>query len=499
MNMRKRRLHEARPRDAWDRRLLGTAFGSGVLCIIVLKSLHIGAFWSALCSAGVLIAYAVVAYRHKLATLEPESIGDNCYYLGFLFTLTSLAVTLYQLAEAGRENDVLRDVIAGFGVALSSTIVGVFLRILMMQLRTDVVSRERQTKLELNESAREFRLRLTESISQIKDFSTESVQLAIETNSRIHASNEAFHEAQREQLAKSGEIYQQALSEVLKASSGQMAQDLGESIRKIMEQLRIEIAAGMSNLRQVVAETVKLQQSEIAAQRLRMKQVADEAKHSDDLMRRWGYEVQQITADIGQSMEKIQIVSKNLSACFEVAAEDIEVSLQKTRRAINLQRLDKAFDKPIAGLHAAAASLEQLVNEISTAVSKISFSATEESGKIKTDAALLTARLNNAAEKTELTIKSLADAVSSVGERALSSLDSNAFSRPEGTPASVASVQNTVRRSSNTALLTTLPETDRVEPLVSDPYAWKNEGKVDVYGAGPDETQTPQFPPVGKG
>ena len=30
-----------------------------------------------------------------------EIIGDNCYYLGFVFTLTSLAVTLYLLHKIG--------------------------------------------------------------------------------------------------------------------------------------------------------------------------------------------------------------------------------------------------------------------------------------------------------------------------------------------------------------------------------------------------------------
>lgn len=80
--------------------------------------------------------------------MDAETIGDNSYYLGFLFTLTSLAVTLYFVIEAGSETArLIPEIISGFGVALSSTIVGVFLRVLMLQLKVDVETRERRVRL----------------------------------------------------------------------------------------------------------------------------------------------------------------------------------------------------------------------------------------------------------------------------------------------------------------------------------------------------------------
>ncbi len=81
-----------------------------------------------------------------ISALGAEVIGDNSYYLGFLFTLTSLAVTLYFVVDVAAEDRAFAhpEVISGFGVALVSTLVGVFIRVLMMQFRLDLVARERE-------------------------------------------------------------------------------------------------------------------------------------------------------------------------------------------------------------------------------------------------------------------------------------------------------------------------------------------------------------------
>src|SRR5690606_38098690 len=115
MSLQIRRLHAANPRETLDRWILGSAFVTGLVGIIALKLLPVGVFWSALLSVVILILHARIDYNHKKVALDAEVIGDNCYYMGFLFTLTSLAVALYQLARTGGETVVLRHVIAGFG------------------------------------------------------------------------------------------------------------------------------------------------------------------------------------------------------------------------------------------------------------------------------------------------------------------------------------------------------------------------------------------------
>ncbi|WP_323717889.1 hypothetical protein [Paracoccus aminovorans] len=188
-----RKTHAVSPRQMPDRLLLLAAFALGAGGGVALKLLGVDPLLSAGFAALVLIAYAAATYYTTPLRLEPEAIGDNCYYLGFLFTLTSLSVTLYFVVRSGAESraELIPEVISGFGVALSSTIMGVFLRVLMMQFRVDLVTREQHTRLELDMAARELREEMARSLRQVKSFSLESLQLAGERDEAMRRQSDA--------------------------------------------------------------------------------------------------------------------------------------------------------------------------------------------------------------------------------------------------------------------------------------------------------------------
>lgn len=63
-----------------------------------------------------------------------ELSADNCYYIGFVFTLVSLASTLWHgISTGGALERELDRIVAGFGVALFSTITGVVTRAALVQ------------------------------------------------------------------------------------------------------------------------------------------------------------------------------------------------------------------------------------------------------------------------------------------------------------------------------------------------------------------------------
>ena len=73
-------------------------FGSGY---IIFSKLHdFGALAATAVPVLVMIGYAVLLGA-RLFRLRDDQSGDNLYYMGFLFTLTSLAVSLYQFSAAG--------------------------------------------------------------------------------------------------------------------------------------------------------------------------------------------------------------------------------------------------------------------------------------------------------------------------------------------------------------------------------------------------------------
>lgn len=101
--------------------------------------------------------YALTVARVPRLRVRLDQAGDNAYYLGLLFTLVSMAVALYEFGVADAESTDgagTRQIIANFGIALGTTITGIFLRIVLHQIRIDPADVEAMTRIELAEAAR---------------------------------------------------------------------------------------------------------------------------------------------------------------------------------------------------------------------------------------------------------------------------------------------------------------------------------------------------------
>ena len=91
------------------------------------KSAFANAWFAAMAAAGVVLA--LIIYYMLNDEDAPEEEGDNVYYLGLLFTLISLMFTLVELfgpdIDAVRNAEKIPDLLKNFGIALSSTVVGI--------------------------------------------------------------------------------------------------------------------------------------------------------------------------------------------------------------------------------------------------------------------------------------------------------------------------------------------------------------------------------------
>jgi hypothetical protein len=137
--------------------------GSGY---IIFSKLHdFGAFAVTSVPVLIMIGYAALLGA-RLFRLRDDQAGDNLYYMGFLFTLTSLAVSLYQFSAAGSAEQIVQN----FGIAIASTISGIALRILFNQMRRDPVEVEATARLELAEASRRVKRELESAILEFGYF-----------------------------------------------------------------------------------------------------------------------------------------------------------------------------------------------------------------------------------------------------------------------------------------------------------------------------------------
>ena len=137
--------------------------GSGY--IIVSKLNGFGAFAVTSVPVAIMIGYAALLGA-RLFRLRDDQSGDNLYYMGFLFTLTSLAVSLYQFSAAGSAEQIVQN----FGIAIASTIAGITLRILFNQMRRDPLEVEATARMELAEASRRVKRELESAILEFGYF-----------------------------------------------------------------------------------------------------------------------------------------------------------------------------------------------------------------------------------------------------------------------------------------------------------------------------------------
>ena len=230
-------------RETIDAGLLIVAFFVGFSTSITLKKIGEFPDWLPAVTSGiVIIAYVIIAHLSKRARLDPGQIGDNAYYLGFVLTLASLAFTLYELAGSEiKDSNILDDVIAGFRIALSSTIVGVLARVALLQYRVDLVANEREIKLKLNDAMRRFHV-------EVEDMVRGTKYLGIE----IRQSLDEYHNQKMEKYGQSVDMLVGNLSSGHKEVLDGIIQQTKDANNELVSNTRSSI----SNVEKAVIETL---------------------------------------------------------------------------------------------------------------------------------------------------------------------------------------------------------------------------------------------------
>ncbi|AZO66240.1 hypothetical protein EOC93_02515 [Mesorhizobium sp. M6A.T.Ce.TU.002.03.1.1] len=183
----------------------------------------------------------VSAFTGKLR-LHDEQTGDNLYYMGFLFTLTSLGVSLFQFGSEGSTETIVRN----FGIAVTSTITGIALRIFYNQMRRDPADIERTARHELADMTRRVRAEMESVTREFAEFRRVSHQMLEEGFAEIAVQAERNGEHIRSALDK---IAMESIKPVQEAS-GKLSDALRDNFGQVESQFssiaqRVEAAADL--------------------------------------------------------------------------------------------------------------------------------------------------------------------------------------------------------------------------------------------------------------
>jgi hypothetical protein len=225
---------------------------AGSAYIIAAKLGSVNRVYVTLVPVAIMIGYAFLIWSARSLRLRDDQAGDNLYYMGFLFTLTSLGVSLYQF-NADRAAE---EIVQNFGIAIGSTITGIALRVIFNQMRRDPIEVERMMRLELADAARRVRRELDATVVEFSYIRRSAGQAA--SDSFEHVASKVDEVAER-LLTRVADVALRS-ARPLEDASRRSADTISDASNMMVEALA---SAG----RQLATDMEKLSQSAIAISR----------------------------------------------------------------------------------------------------------------------------------------------------------------------------------------------------------------------------------------
>jgi predicted nuclease with TOPRIM domain len=160
---------QQRRRLALDRGVLFFFLVGGSAAIVALKLSPLPIEYRIGIPVALIAAYAMLTISRTRFRLRYDQAGDNCYYMGFIFTLVSLGIALYQIRHGTTAQEFGIGVVRDFGLALSTTIAGIICRVSLTQLREDPHDIEEATRRELIHYSRALSGQMQASVSMLAE------------------------------------------------------------------------------------------------------------------------------------------------------------------------------------------------------------------------------------------------------------------------------------------------------------------------------------------
>ena len=172
-----------------DHFIFACAFILGCVWLVISRLIFDAPSWIALIGPIVVMAsYVFFIFYARRYQLRGDRAADNLYYLGFLFTITALAISLirYNRLPADPENSIaliqiVDTIIQDLGISLFTTLFGLFWRVVFSQMRTDPENIEEQSQIELTKTTAIVDAKLRNVIRNFERFNSRSTKALNET------------------------------------------------------------------------------------------------------------------------------------------------------------------------------------------------------------------------------------------------------------------------------------------------------------------------------
>jgi hypothetical protein len=255
--------------------------------------------------------------------------------MGFLFTLTSLGVSLYQFSASHAAEEIVQN----FGIAIGSTIAGIGLRVIFNQMRRDPVEVEQRMRLELAEAARRVRRELDSSVVEFGYFRRTAQQSAADSFTHM---TQRFDDIVAKLLVSLEEVTAK-LSVPVEAA----ARQLGDATGEVTRTMGATLAASAG---QLSAETERLS-TRVGAISGALDEVVTRLNSVQTPDRVFGAELEPVMQALTHAAERIAAHSDTQTKSVTNALAIANIAAERSIDLVTALRQD--FDKTAAANRAA--------------------------------------------------------------------------------------------------------------------------------------------------
>jgi len=391
---------------------------AGSIAILIAKFFEVPTWLIASGAGVVMLGYAVMVQKKGSAKLRSDQAGDNCYYLGLVYTLTSLAFAIFTFDPA----DTATTIVQGFGIALATTIFGLILRVFFAQTRVDLYENEEQIRIDLAAAAGNLKGQLTNLTLEFKSFTTglqQSVtELTEEALESIRTTSEKADTAVVELSERASKNIREH-SEELSNSSGDLAKKVGSVSRSIersgqaidkvsaTHETILSDIAKMADATAAMLENSKAVVEQCNSIKTVQEGTAETASSLDKTVARLAAD---LLSNLEQSASRMEMIAKDLAQRLKDLEEgpgDIaEMAINAIRKAAQAAETDigKLSEAQVAAIATIGSSTKQLVNTVSEHNASLEVELTKSRGNVEKvhDALVdMTTRLNESIKPGE--------------------------------------------------------------------------------------------------
>ncbi|NUY02372.1 FUSC family protein [Paraburkholderia youngii] len=147
----------------------------------------------------IMLIYVLIGVINPDPALTPEKFADSCYYLGFIFTITSIIFSLFDLPNIGTQ---MSAIAVRLGAAMTSTVLGLAVRVVLVSFRLDMDDAMKLAENKVVDATHQLRDQLTIVLEKLRVFERQVDDTTTQSVARVASGIEDLSKSYGTKLAE---------------------------------------------------------------------------------------------------------------------------------------------------------------------------------------------------------------------------------------------------------------------------------------------------------